>query len=90
MKDGFEELKHGIDLAQFSVDGYGGVIIYTLIGLIATVIIQSSRCNISSYNNSIINRTNNLYKCNGNRLQSANIGSATTATLGAMVSNANS
>ena len=47
MKDGFEELKHGIDLAQFSVDGYGGVIIYTLIGLIATVIIQSSSATLA-------------------------------------------
>jgi phosphate:Na+ symporter len=89
MKDGFEELKHGIDLAQFSVDGYGGVIIYTLIGLIATVIIQSSSATLALTITAL--STGQIIYINAMAIAAgANIGSATTAALGAMVSNANS
>lgn len=89
MKDGFEELKHGIDLAQFSVDGYGGVLIYTLIGLVATVIIQSSSATLALTITAL--STGQIMYLNAMAIAAgANIGSATTAALGAIVSNANS
>ena len=89
MKDGFEELKHGIDLAQFSVDGYWGVLIYTLIGLVATVIIQSSSATLALTITAL--STGQIMYLNAMAIAAgANIGSATTAALGALVSNANS
>lgn len=89
MKDGFEELKHGFDLAQFSVDGYWGVLIYTLIGLVATVIIQSSSATLALTITAL--STGQIIYINAMAIAAgANIGSATTAALGAMVSNANS
>lgn len=89
MKDGFEELKHGIDLAQFSVDGYYGVLIYTLIGLVATVIIQSSSATLALTITAL--STGQIMYLNAMAIAAgANIGSATTAALGALVSNANS
>ena len=89
MKDGFEDLKHGIDLAQFSVDGYLGVIIYTFIGLVATVIIQSSSATLALTITAL--STGQIIYINAMAIAAgANIGSATTAAIGAMVSNANS
>jgi phosphate:Na+ symporter len=89
MKDGFEELKHGFDLEQFSVDGYKGIIIYTLIGLVATVIIQSSSATLALTITAL--STGQIMYLNAMAIAAgANIGSATTAALGAMVSNANS
>jgi phosphate:Na+ symporter len=89
MKDGFEELKSGIDLAQFSVDGYWGIIIYTLIGALATVIIQSSSATLALTITALA--TGQLIYINAMAIAvGANIGTATTAAMGAMVSNANS
>ena len=89
MKDGFEDLKAGIDLAQFTVSGYAGIIIYALVGMVATIIIQSSTATlaltITALSTGQIMYTNAMAIAVG-----ANIGTATTAALGAMVSNANS
>ena len=35
MKDGFDALKSGLDLAEFAMDGYLGVLVYVLIGAFA-------------------------------------------------------
>lgn len=89
MKDGFEELKSGIDLAQFSVDGYWGIIIYTLVGALATIIIQSSSATLALTITALA--TGQLIYINAMAIAvGANIGTATTAAMGAMVSNANS
>ncbi len=89
MKDGFEDLKQGIDLAQFSIEGYSGIIVYTLIGMIITIIIQSSSATlaltITALASGQIIYLNALSIAVG-----ANLGTATTAAMGAMVSNANS
>ena len=89
MKDGFEDLKQGIDLAQFSIEGYLGIIVYTLIGMIITIIIQSSSATlaltITALASGQIIYLNALSIAVG-----ANLGTATTAAMGAMVSNANS
>lgn len=89
MKDGFEDLKQGIDLAQFAIDGYAGIIVYTLIGALATVIIQSSSATMALTVTALV--TGQIIYINAMAIAvGANIGTATTAALGAMVSNANS
>ena len=89
MKDGFEDLKQGIDLAQFAIDGYAGIIVYTLIGAFATVIIQSSSATMALTVTALV--TGQIVYINAMAIAvGANIGTATTAALGAMVSNANS
>lgn len=89
MKDGFEDLKQGINLAQFAMDGYLGIFVYALIGTIVTIIIQSSSATlaltITALASGQIIYINALAIAVG-----ANIGTATTAAMGAMVSNANS
>ena len=89
MKDGFEDLKQGIDLAQFSMDGYAGIIVYALIGMLATIIIQSSSATMALTITALV--TGQIIYINAMAIAvGANIGTATTAAMGAMVSNANS
>ena len=89
MKDGFEDLKQGINLAQFAIDGYAGIIVYTLIGAFATVIIQSSSATMALTVTALV--TGQIVYINAMAIAvGANIGTATTAALGAIVSNANS
>jgi phosphate:Na+ symporter len=89
MKDGFEDLKQGIDLAQFSIDGYGGIFVYALIGMLATIIIQSSSATMALTITALA--TGQIVYINAMAIAvGANIGTATTAAMGAMVSNANS
>ena len=89
MKDGFEDLKEGIDLAQFSMDGYAGIIVYAIIGMISTIIIQSSSATMALTITALI--TGQIIYINAMAIAvGANIGTATTAAMGAMVSNANS
>lgn len=89
MKDGFEDLKQGINLAQFAIDGYLGIIIYTIVGAVATVIIQSSSATMALTVTALV--TGQIVYINAMAIAvGANIGTATTAALGAIVSNANS
>ncbi|MBN2825314.1 MAG: Na/Pi cotransporter family protein [Campylobacterales bacterium] len=46
MKEGFEAFKATLDIAQYSVGGVKGLLIYTLIGVGATVIMQSSHATL--------------------------------------------
>jgi phosphate:Na+ symporter len=89
MKDGFEDLKQGIDLAQFSVDGYYGILIYIVVGAIATVIIQSSSATLALTITALA--AGQIIYLNAIAIAiGANIGTTITAVMGAMVSNANS
>jgi len=88
MKEGFESLKSGLDLAQFAIDGYLGVLVYILIGAVATVVIQSSSATmaliITALATGQIEYTNALALAIG-----ANIGTTVTAIIGSLSSNAN-
>jgi len=88
MKEGFETLKEGINLAQYAMDGYSGIFVYVLVGLIATVIIQSSSATmaiiITALATSQIDYQNALALAIG-----ANVGTTVTAILGALKSNEN-
>ncbi len=46
MKEGFEGIRHGLDLARFAVPGFGGVLLFAALGLIATVVMQSSHATL--------------------------------------------
>ncbi len=46
MKEGFEAFKTSIDIAQFSMGGIKGLLIYTLVGMVATVVMQSSHATL--------------------------------------------
>lgn len=89
MKDGFEELKNGFNLAQFAIDGYLGIIVYAIVGMLITVLIQSSSATMALTVTALV--TGQIIYINAMAIAvGANIGTATTAALGAMVSNANS
>jgi len=87
MKEGFEAFKATIDLSQFAVSGYKGLFIFTGIGILATVIMQSSHATlvliITALSVGQITYENALALAIG-----ANIGTTVTAILGAMSANA--
>ena len=89
MKDGFEDLKQGIDLAQFSIEGYYGILVYIIVGAIATIIIQSSSATLALTITALA--AGQIIYINAIAIAiGANIGTTITAVMGAMVSNANS
>lgn len=86
MKEGFEAFRHTIDLTAFAVDGYLGLLIFTLIGVAATVIMQSSHATlviiITALAAQQITYENALALAIG-----ANVGTTVTSILGAMSAN---
>lgn len=86
MKEGFEAFKETLDLTQFSVEGLKGLLIYTLIGIAATVIMQSSHATlvltITALASGQISYENALALAIG-----ANVGTTITAILGALSAN---
>lgn len=88
MKEGFEALKSGLDLAQFAMEGYLGVIVYILIGAVATVVIQSSSATMALIITALA--TGQIEYVNALSLAiGANIGTTITAIIGSLSSNAN-
>ncbi len=88
MKEGFEAMKAGLDLAQFAMDGYLGVLIYILIGAVATIIIQSSSATMAIIITALA--TGQIEYINALSLAiGANIGTTVTAIIGALSSNSN-
>lgn len=88
MKEGFETLKEGLDLAQYAMAGYAGIFVYVLVGIVATVVIQSSSATmaiiITALATGQIDYANALALAIG-----ANVGTTVTAVLGALKSNEN-
>jgi len=86
MKEGFEAFRDTIDLTAFAVSGYPGIFLFTLIGVAATVIMQSSHATlviiITALAAQQVTYENALALAIG-----ANIGTTITAILGAMSSN---
>ncbi len=87
MKEGFEALQASIDLSQYAVPGVAGLFLFAGIGVLATVVMQSSHATlmliIAALASSQITYENALALAVG-----ANIGTTITAILGAMTSNA--
>lgn len=86
MKEGFEAFRDAIDLTQFAVAGYPGILLFTLLGVVATVIMQSSHATlviiITALAAQQITYENALALAIG-----TNIGTTITAILGALSAN---
>ena len=86
MKGGFESFKETINLAEYAVAGYPGVLLFTLIGIFATVVMQSSHATlvltITALAAGQITYENALALSIG-----ANVGTTITAILGSMSAN---
>jgi phosphate:Na+ symporter len=86
MKEGFEAFKSTIDLSAYMADGFKGLLIFTLMGIAATVIMQSSHATlvltITALSVAQISYENALALAIG-----ANVGTTVTAILGAMSAN---
>lgn len=83
MKEGFETASGQIDLARYAVPGFRGLLIYTAIGIAATVIMQSSHATliltITALAADHVTYENALALAIG-----ANVGTTITAMLGAI------
>ncbi|MCI2400863.1 Na/Pi symporter [Aliiroseovarius subalbicans] len=86
MKEGFEAFKDQFDLTRFAMTGLAGLVVYTLVGAAATVVMQSSHATlvliITALAAGQISYENALALAIG-----ANIGTTITAILGAMTAN---
>lgn len=86
MKEGFEAFKDQINLAEFAIPGVKGLIVYTLIGMAATVVMQSSHATmvliITALSLGHVTYENAIALAIG-----ANIGTTITAIIGALSSN---
>ena len=86
MKEGFDVFKEHIDLTQYAVSGYLGVVIFTFIGIVITTILQSSSATlvliITAMAAGQIEYENALALAIG-----ANVGTTITAILGSLTSN---
>ncbi len=86
MKEGFEAFKDQINLAGFAVPGFKGLIIYTLIGMAATVVMQSSHATmvliITALSLGHVTYENAIALAIG-----ANLGTTITAIIGSLSSN---
>jgi len=86
MKEGFDVFKEYIDLTQYAVPGFLGVIIYTVLGILITTILQSSSATLALILTALaagqIEYENALALAIG-----ANVGTTITAILGSISSN---
>ncbi|OOZ40750.1 sodium:phosphate symporter [Solemya pervernicosa gill symbiont] len=86
MKEGFEAFRETIDLAEYAVGGYPGLFLFALIGIAATVIMQSSHATlvliITALAAGQITYENALALAIG-----ANVGTTITAIIGSLSAN---
>ena len=87
MKEGFSIFSSSFDLAQFAISGRLGLLVYTLIGVVATVVMQSSHATllltIASLSAGQVTYDNALALAIG-----SNIGTTITAIIGSLSANA--
>lgn len=86
MKEGFETFQNQINLTDYAMEGYTGVLVFTLIGIVATIIMQSSHATlvlvITALSVQQISYENALALVIG-----ANVGTTISAVMGSMTSN---
>jgi len=86
MKEGFSDFSDHIDLTQYAMTGIAGLLVFTLIGMASTVIMQSSHATLTLIITALaanqISYENALALAIG-----ANVGTTITAVIGAMGSN---
>lgn len=86
MKEGFDAFKDTLDLAEYAIEGLPGLLLYALIGIVATVIMQSSHATlvliITALAAQQLSYENALALAIG-----SNIGTTITAIIGSISSN---
>lgn len=86
MKEGFEAFKDQFDLTRFAMTGIAGLVVYTLVGAAATVVMQSSHATLvlllTALSAGQISYENALALAVG-----ANIGTTVTAIIGSFTAN---
>lgn len=86
MKEGFEAFRQAVDLAEYAIPGFFGLIVFTMVGMIATVIMQSSHATlvliITALAAAQISYENALALAIG-----ANVGTTITAIIGSISAN---
>ena len=86
MKEGFDVFKEFIDLTEYAIPGFWGVVVYTGLGIIITTILQSSSATLALILTALaagqIEYENALALAIG-----ANVGTTITAVLGSLSSN---
>jgi phosphate:Na+ symporter len=86
MKEGFAAYSQHIDLTQYAMTGIAGLLVFTLIGIVATVIMQSSHATLTLIITALavgqITYENALALAIG-----ANVGTTITAILGSLSAN---
>ncbi|WP_028469077.1 Na/Pi cotransporter family protein [Neptunomonas japonica] len=86
MKEGFEAFQNQISLTDYAMEGFVGVLVFTLIGIVATIIMQSSHATLVL----VITALSVQQVTYGNALAlviGANVGTTITAVLGSLTSN---
>ncbi|BBB29894.1 Na/Pi cotransporter family protein [Neptunomonas japonica] len=86
MKEGFEAFQNHISLTDYAMEGFAGVLVFTLIGIVATIIMQSSHATLVL----VITALSVHQVTYGNALAlviGANVGTTITAVLGSLTSN---
>lgn len=86
MKEGFETFQNQINLTDYAMEGFAGVLVFTLVGIIATIIMQSSHATlvlvITALSVHQVTYDNALALVIG-----ANVGTTITAVIGSLTSN---
>lgn len=87
MKAGFDDIKTSIDISQYAMEGVAGLLVYTLIGIVVTAIMQSSHATltivITALSTGQISYENALAVAIG-----SNVGSTVMVVIGALGANA--
>ena len=86
MKEGFSAYSQDIDLTRYAISGIAGLLVFTLIGIVATVVMQSSHATLTLIITALaagqITYENALALAIG-----ANVGTTITAILGSLSAN---
>jgi phosphate:Na+ symporter len=86
MKEGFDTFKDSFDLAKYAIPGFWGLIVFTLLGILITTILQSSSATLALILTALavgqITYHNALALAIG-----ANVGTTITAVIGAVSAN---
>lgn len=87
MKEGFDAFKDTLTLSEYAIDGIPGLLVFTGLGILATVILQSSSATMAIILTALM--TSQVSYFNALALAiGANVGTTVTAILGATASNA--
>jgi len=86
MKEGFDTFKDSFNLADYAIQGFWGLIIYTLIGIAITTILQSSSATLALIITALAAGQIN-YEISLALAIGANVGTTITAVIGAVGAN---